>query len=210
MAFRKPIAILIMAFFAIGTRAWAQQEAPKADIFAGYSLFHADDNGLEDAIGARAPLCCSFTKILHGWGASVQYNFSHVFGIVADFSGNYGTPLEITGGNSVDSHMYNVLFGPQVNMRSSRFAAFARTMFGFQRMKIEAIPAPVNSPTFTNNSFAWAVGGGFDVNATHNVGIRLGQLDYIRTSQDYGLIKNGGRQNNFRYSAGIVFRVGSH
>ncbi len=186
----------------------AAQETPKVEVFAGYSLFHFDDNGLENAINTAFPGCCDYTKIMHGWEASAQFNLNHTFGIVADFSGHYGTPISIVGGNSVDGSIYNVLFGPQVNLRGKRMSGYVHTLLGFQRARIQAIPAPVNSPDFTNNAFEWAIGGGFDVNVTKTVAIRLGQLDYLLSTQDFGLPTSVAHQNNLRYSAGVVFRLG--
>ncbi len=205
---RKSVAVLVM-LFAVAAFATAQEEAPKVDIFAGYSMFHFDDRGLEDDLNAAFPGCCSFTKVMHGWEGSAQFNLNKTFGIVADFSGHYGTPIEIIGGNSVDATMYNVLFGPQVNYRSRRVNAYAHTLLGFNRVKVESIPAPVNNPEFTESGFAWAIGGGFDVNVTKSVGVRLGQFDYILTTHDFGLPGSVGHQNNLRYSAGIVFRLGN-
>jgi opacity protein-like surface antigen len=186
----------------------AAQENPKVEIFTGYSLFHFDDNGLENAINAGFPGCCNYTKIMHGWEAPAQFNLNKTFGIVADFSGHYGSPVQITGGNSVDGSIYNVLFGPQINLRGKRMSGYVHTLLGFQRAKIQAIPGPVNSPDFSNNAFEWAIGGGFDYNATKTIAIRLGQLDYLLGTQDFGLATSTAHQNNLRYSAGIVFRLG--
>ncbi len=205
---RRVVAVCVM-LLAVAAFAAAQDRTPTVDIFAGYSMFHFDDRGLEDGLNTAFPGCCSFTKILHGWEGSAQFNLNKRFGIVADISGHYGTPIEIIGGPSVDATMYNVLFGPQVNARSHRWTAYAHTLLGFNRVKIESIPAPVSSATFTENAFAWAIGGGFDVNVTDRIGVRLGQFDYILTTHDFGFAGSTGHQNNLRYSAGIVLRLGS-
>ncbi len=205
----RRLTIVIAMLVAVATFA-AAQETPKVDVFAGYSLFHFDDQGLQDNLNTAFPGCCNFTKILHGWEGAVQYNINKTFGVVADFSGHYGPPIEVVGGPSVDAAAYNVLFGPQVNLRGKRFSGYAHTMLGFNRIRIDAIPAPVNSPTFTQTSFAWAIGGGLDLNASKLISIRLGQLDYILTTQDFNLpVSVGGHQNNLRYSAGVVFHLGS-
>lgn len=50
-----------------------------------------------------------------------------------------------------------------------------------------------------------ALGGGLDVNLARHVAYRVFQTDYLLT-----LLPNGtnDRQNNFRFSTGIVFRFG--
>ncbi len=203
---RRFIAVFLM-LFAVAAFA-AAQENPKVEIFAGYSGFLFDDQGLEDSISAACPGCYSFTKALHGWEGAAQFNINKTFGIVADFSGHYGTPLEVIAtGQSIDTTMYNVLFGPQVNLRGKRFAGYVHTLFGFNRVKVEQVPlTPI--PEFTESGFAWAVGGGFDVNINKTVGIRVGQLDYILTDHDFGLPVSTGHQNNLRFSAGLIFRFG--
>ena len=52
----------------------------------------------------------------------------------------------------------------------------------------------------SDSGFAWAAGGGLDVNASSHLAIRLGQFDFLQSH-----ISNL-TQNNFRYSVGIVFK----
>jgi len=203
---RKLMVVLLTLLFAAALA--TAQETPKVDIFAGYSLFHFDDNGLENALNTGFPGCCNYSKIMHGWEGALQYNVTHTLGIVADFSGHYGNPITIPAAPAtVNATMYNVMFGPQLNLRGKRMSGYVHTLLGFNRVHVADIPAPVNNPAFSNNAFAWAIGGGFDVNATKNIAIRVGQLDYIMTTQDFGL--NLGHQNNLRFSAGVVFKLGN-
>jgi hypothetical protein len=48
-------------------------------------------------------------------------------------------------------------------------------------------------------------GGGVDFNVSRHIAIRPFQGEYFLTKFSDG---NNNRQNNFRYSAGIVFRLG--
>ncbi len=206
---RTCLAVLFAMFFA--PLLALTQETPKVDIFAGYSLVHFDDQGFQDRLNAAFPACCSYSKFLNGWEGTVQYNFNQRFGVIADFSGNYGSPITVHGGGSVNAAMYNVLFGPQVNFRSRKVNVFAHTMIGLNRIRIDQLPAPISTPTFTQNSFAWAIGAGVDVKASRLLSVRVGQLDYLLTTQNFnlGFPGSGGHQNNLRYSAGIVFHLGS-
>jgi hypothetical protein len=55
----------------------------------------------------------------------------------------------------------------------------------------------------TETAFAMALGGGVDVRVGGPFSVRLGQLDYLMTR--FG----DTRQNNFRFSAGVVIGLGS-
>ena len=66
------------------------QDVPKAEVFGGYTW--AGGN-------------------FHGWNASVTGNITKRFGIVADFSGHYGSELE--GSILVKKDAHSFLFGPR-------------------------------------------------------------------------------------------------
>jgi hypothetical protein len=54
-------------------------------------------------------------------------------------------------------------------------------------------------------AFATAAGGGIDVRVSRHFAVRPVQAEYFLTKFRDGA---NNRQNNFRYSAGIVFRFG--
>ena len=59
--------------------------------------------------------------------------------------------------------------------------------------------------TGTENNFAMTAGGGIDFKLSEHVFIRPVQAEYFMTKIPDGL---NSRQNNFRFSAGVVFRFG--
>ena len=124
---------------------------------------------------------------LNGWELSGQYKVTDWLGGVADFDGHYGSVAGIGG------HDYNFLFGPTLFRRSDYLTPFAHLLFGGSH---------AGGNEFSGTAFAWAIGGGFDWNIKPNVAVRLGQLDYLANHFA------GTTQNNFRYSAGVVFRFG--
>jgi opacity protein-like surface antigen len=70
-------------------------------------------------------------------------------------------------------------------------------------------PSPPSAAGFepaTNMAFAWAVGGGLDVNVNDRFAFRLFQADYLNARTD-GF--SGKPVNNFRLTTGVVFRFGS-
>jgi opacity protein-like surface antigen len=153
------------------------QEPAKAEIFGGYQYLRAK-SGI-----SGAP---SFN--FNGWNAAVSGYFTRNLGITADFSGNYGTVA------SVDTKIYSYLFGPVVRFpNSSRVTPFAHALFGGAHIS-------AGQGVGSDSGFAWAAGGGLDVNASSHLAIRLGQFDFLQSH-----ISNL-TQNNFRYSVGIVFK----
>ena len=102
---------------------------------------------------------------------------------------------------TVDATALTYLAGPKITLfRRSKFSPFAQALFGF----VNTNPG-FNQTAINHNTFAMSPGVGLDWNATHHFGIRLGQtrihlLARIPTST------NQVNWNNFRYSAGVVFR----
>lgn len=122
----------------------------------------------------------------NGWNAAVTGNVNHWLGVTGDFSGAY---KDISG---VSLKQHTFLVGPTIASRSSeKFTPFAHALFGGAHFSQSGFPG--------DTAFAMALGGGVDM-GVRNFAIRLGQFDYLMTR--FG----GTSQNNFRYSAGVVFR----
>ncbi len=119
-----------------------------------------------------------------GWEGAVNYNLNKSFGIVGDVSGHY-----CCSGQSI----HNFMVGPQFSYRTEKYTAFFHGLVGGSH-------AVGLSQTDTN--LALAGGGGLDWNVKPSIAIRIFQLDYVGTH----FLSNW--QNNFRGSAGIVFRWG--
>jgi opacity protein-like surface antigen len=160
------------------------QEAPKAEVFGGYSYFRADGQG--------GP-----SENLNGWNGSVVGNLNKWFGVKADFSGNYGNTT-FAGITSHDS-IYTYTVGPQVSYRKSeRVTPFVHALFGGAHFRSNAL-----GTTFTDNGFAMYLGGGVDVKLTKSLALRAFQTDYALDRV------SGSNLNNFRFSTGLVFRFGT-
>jgi len=209
---RKFIVVAVM-LLGMATIA-AAQETPAVEIFGGYSLFHFDDQDAEPFLVGLAP-GSSVNKNVHGFEVSAQFNANKWLGFVADVSGHYGTFVNVaatpapTPAFNVSGNIYNFLFGPQLNYRTEKATVFAHALFGANRLGIDAMGAPINTAALSDTGFGMALGGGVDFNATKKVAIRVGQFDYIlsnHTFSQYGL--NLPHQNNFRFSAGLVLKLG--
>ena len=97
----------------------ASAQVPKGNAFFGYSYASADLNNND-------------RSNLNGWEASLEGKFLPFIGIVADFSGHYGTndfPSSTTIFN-VDGREYNFLFGPRVSASVGKIRPFAHVLFG--------------------------------------------------------------------------------
>lgn len=178
------------------------QEVPQVELFAGYSLFHYDQMDVNSLLGPGV----NVNQNLNGWEGSAQFNINKWLGAVADFSGNYGTPIEVPAvPGSITGNTYNYLFGPQINVRGQKIKGFAHVLFGVNHFALNDSPALAFTGG-SDNAFAMALGGGIDFKAYKTIYIRPAQFDYIMSQHDLGL--NLGHQNNWRFSAGVVFGLG--
>ncbi|MBZ5701024.1 MAG: porin family protein [Acidobacteriia bacterium] len=220
---------LILAVLSLLCLPAVAQETPKIEIFGGYShgrvntevnltsfislgsVFSADATP-RNAFAPRAAVVAYFTPTsftvpiymnLNGWNASVTANVNHWFGVVADFSGHYGTPTII--GIGLETHVHSFLFGPRFTYRhSERITPFVHALLGASHLNFKVPLIPVET---SDSAFAMALGGGMDVKVREHVALRLAQVDYFMTRfSPYSIIES---QNNIRISTGLVFRFGS-
>lgn len=188
------------------------QEAPRVEVFTGYSYLRANDS-LSERINQN------------GWDLSAAANFTRSFGIVGDLSNHYGSRSDVFAPIGSRGKGLTFLFGPQYSYRAMpRVTPFAHALVGGIRANRLVPPAWINlpgggiglvpGPGCTNllcyqtvTSFAMALGGGLDVKATDRVWIRVAQAEYFRANLTNA---NGtsAAQNDVRISTGIVFRFG--
>jgi hypothetical protein len=162
---------------------------------------------------------------LNGGGGGIVYNFSEFFGIKGDLQG-YGSttrvftnlvvvnPLIANPGISqvsVNGNLFTYMFGPQLRLPTHTFKPFAEFLFGGAHTNTytNLVKATGSSVAPSNNAFAMAIGGGFDIRVNKTISIRPFQMDYLLTRFGTSLIPGGNHnQNNFRFNAGVVFTFG--
>lgn len=173
------------------------QLAPAYDVSVGYSLLR--DEELADL---------DLTETLHGWLASVGFNFNRWFGVVGEIGGNYGTidfepPPEFpVGPIELDLKVLSFMGGPRFASHASpSFTPYGQFLFGVARGTVEVLDESESS-----SEFAIQPGGGIDIWMIPDIGIRVG-ADYRRIFIDD--IEDGGGSNEFRFHVGIVIRGGS-
>ncbi len=126
----------------------------------------------------------------NGGSGQLAYNVNNWLGAVGDLGGYYTS-------NGFRAGIISYLFGPRINLRGYRkVTPFAQVLFGGAR-SIDISPL---------NAFAMTAGGGVDFKISEHFAIRPVQAEYFLTKFTDGA---SNRQNNFRYSAGIVFRFGT-
>jgi opacity protein-like surface antigen len=183
------ITAIVFTFFLFATVGYAQ--VPSGNAYIGYSYMSAD-------------LLSSGRTNLNGWNGSLEGKVLPFIGIVADFSGNYGSaglaPNPacngfVSGpcsGLSASTNVYSYLFGPRASVTVGKIRPFAEALFGAGHIS-------ANGSGYSNSdtSFAYAVGGGVDYHLIPLISWRV-EGDLLQTR----FFSN--TQNNVRISTGIV------
>lgn len=176
---------IVFTLFMLAGGAYAQ--LPGGNVYFGYSYMSAD-------------LVSNNRDSLNGWNGSVEGKVLPFIGVVADFSGEYGTApvgsacpvLGPCPPLSASTHIQNFLFGPRVSVSVAKFRPFAEALIGAGHISENASPFS-NSDT----SFSYALGGGLDYHLIPLISWRL-EGDLMQTR----FFSN--TQNNVRISTGIV------
>jgi outer membrane protein OmpA-like peptidoglycan-associated protein len=170
---------------------------PAVDLFVGYSYIRfRTDAGTKEAFNT------------HGLTGALAGNVNRWFSLVGDF-GAYRIK-DLPPGDTGSA--YTFLFGPQFSRRGERWTPFVQALFGAARLSdVQALTIPTGSAffnrSFSQNSFAAALGGGLDANINKHVGIRIFQIEYLLTKFTDG---GDNQQNNIRASAGLVLHFGGN
>ena len=179
---RKLVSIAILLF---ALTALAAAQIPTAgNVFFGYSYYSTNISTIDRAN-------------TNGWEGTLEGKVLPWVGILADFSGHYGSEkfeFVCPGGPcSISRNIaeHNVLFGPRVSLSVGKLRPFAEVEIGVGHVNANAAG--------TDTSFATAVGGGLDYTLFRPVAWRF-QGDYVHTSFF------SRHQDNVRISTGIVFR----
>src|SRR5215469_12459095 len=178
--------IVVTAFLFILITGFAAAQVPTSgNVFFGYSYYNANVGGQRTS--------------LNGWNGSIEGKFLPFIGLVADFSGYYGSqnfptcavsvgvPQGCVVNNNFTEHNY--LFGPRVSASVGKIRPFAEVLIGAGHIHVNG--------GGSDTAFATAVGGGIDYKFFHLLGLRV-EGDYIHT--DLFNIP----QNNVRISTGLA------
>jgi len=189
---KKPLFLSSLLAICLPLAASAQEVAPKVEIFGGYSYLRADTDttGL-DSINA------------HGFNTSLAGNITKHIGIVGEFSRftlSDSFTVSVLGRINVDSNVVTYLFGPRITPHRGKVEPFVHALLGGARENDKFSGG--FGDELTENAFAFALGGGLDIKVNDNFAIRVAQVDYL------GDKLGGVTGKNFRYSVGVVIRLG--
>jgi opacity protein-like surface antigen len=134
----------------------------------------------------------------YGWFGTADFNLNRWLGFDADIDEGF----ESTNSETDEYRHITYMFGPQIYpLGHHRFTPFAHVLFGGSYF---TFPLPADDG-FTDNAFAFAIGGGLDWRATQHIAVRLGQFDYEQDRNFGGGTTGNPLQNNFKYKAGVIF-----
>jgi len=168
--------MLIMLPVLLLVTAAQAQDAPKVELFGGFSYSRGD-----------------IDLNMYGWNFAVAGIVNRWFSIVGDVSGNYTSP-----GNEivdVNLNMYSFAAGPQFSARGDSVTGFARVLVGANRFGAGAFGFRGGD---TNLEFV--IGGGLDIPLNERFAIRAVQADWVLVRT------NGSNLDQARLSSGLVVR----
>ena len=203
----------------------AAQDIPKAEVYGGYTYTRFNASSPVNAFSANGGL------------GSLQFNVTHFLGLVGELGGSHNSSLTVDGSQTLhpDQTGFTYLFGPRVYVNKAGVVSPFFEFFGggvhnsrsfFIPNALLPTPLPgirgvtetpgVTSTKFasTQNAAALLLGGGIDVRLSRHIGFRPIELDYLPTNfspfnvPGLGHVNSTRWQQNLRYSAGLVFRMG--
>jgi opacity protein-like surface antigen len=211
---RKIIFLTFFLFYsALFVAAQFNNERPRAEVFAGYSVLGA--NYEAEIPNPSEPVITAFDgkQSLNGFNVSATRYFTRGFGVTGDFSIHFKTnktPDPLGGNIETNISVYNITGGAQYKFRnSSRIMPFVRGLAGIAITRSKLKVSSLNvSETSNSTDFALAMGGGLDVRVNNRVDLRAFQVDYnpifLKSGIELGF--GNSRADNVRFSFGIVFK----
>ncbi len=190
--------VLAAVFLSLALVCSATAQAPKVEIFGGYSVEHiapcgsTTTSGQGFSCGLELGELTSSKGYFHGWNGSATAYFNRFVGITADVAGHYG-PF---GSNS--NARYSFLFGPTITLHTPVINPFAHALFGVVK---ETAGSAFSDTSFSKPEFA--IGGGIDVGLSRRLALRPIQLDYEWQKNPTNGLSN---PTGLRLSAGVVLK----
>lgn len=193
---------LALTFFAalIGVTAAAAQQTvtdresmpSRFDLAGGYSFIRAN---------APPAQCGCFS--MNGAFAGADFNFNRWFSLAAQGSAGHATHISSLGQNLT---LTTFMAGPRLSWVHDRYVPFAQFMAGGAHGSGSYFPSG-SSSTSSSTGFAYATGGGLDLNLSERFAIRAVDAEYLHTSFPNGVNTS---QNQLQIGAGIVVRFGAY
>ena len=168
------------------TSSLSAQSVPKVELGIGYSF-------------ARMPVPLSTKPVNnHALALEATANLNRRVGITGEFDAYYHCVAGCLPYNDIArNNSFVVLAGPKVRLGKGRFVPWVHGLAGYANLRFSEDLGARSSWS----GAAAAVGGGLDV-VRGRFGVRVGQLDYLRTPGPLG-------HNNFRITTGFLINLGT-
>jgi outer membrane immunogenic protein len=188
--------LALFAFVALLTLpTFAQDQTPVVEVGGGYQF-----RSFDQPFGPRLNESGGFF--------TADFNINRWLGAAAEIDATHTNQ----GANGTWND-YGFMFGPQIYpLGHHHLTPFVHALFGLSYINVflpaTPPPNPLPSVTETDDAFSYEVGGGLDWSLTRHIGVRVAEFDFEQ-QRFFGAGSNGNpNQNNFKFSAGIVFRLG--
>jgi len=201
----------LLSLLLCGVYSVADDDAPKTEIFGGYSFLHVDVGNFPTP-----------NQVPAGFNVDVTHYFFGPLGGTADFQYHKkdygdGTPAANCPANSLcgSASIINFHAGPRFKARVGKVEPFAHALLGFTHGSftpnggVIADPGGRPATSFSDNAFSTKIGAGVDLVATRHWAIRLAEANFYYTKfkqTDQFNFNGQDHQNNFTLSTGVVFR----
>jgi hypothetical protein len=159
---------VLLAIFLWSAMALAQQQpVPKVELFTGYQWLNPGGTIPSPNGTFQNPIPFKLPGIPQGVGLSGTYNFTPIFGLEADYGGNWNKFANESTGS----------IGPRVTWRTDGVNLFAHTMVGINRLTPKGLDP--------SDGFGAVLGGGIDLTMWKHIYIRLFEADYVLGRQNF-------------------------
>lgn len=162
------------------------------DVSAGFSHVLANaPPGISDDFG------------LNRGTAGVSYHLMPRLAVAAQYTGGHTSNISALGQNLT---LMTYTAGPRLMYPRGRFVLFGQALFGGAHASDSYFPTATGYST-TANSFAYALGGGLDVNMSRHFAIRTLDAQFLHTTFSNG---SSNVQRHLTIGAGVVYKFGFH
>jgi hypothetical protein len=172
--------VLFSLLLLISAPLLSAQEAPRFDVFGGFSYLRFDATTIGYA---------DYTN-LYGWNGGATGYIKLNLGVAIDLSGHYGSEMSA----------YHFMIGPQYTWRRDKSKVYFHALFGKAQNRVNIVQPTRSGFESVGRSFGG--GGGFDYDWSPRITIRVFQADFFHSNTF------GSAQNDVRVSTGVVYHFG--
>jgi hypothetical protein len=170
-ASRGLVAGLVAALVVVslcGSALAQDQSTPKWDLFIGYQYALPGATVPTPFDDLNAPTPYNVPDMGKGFGSAFTWNLDKYWGAEFDLGHNWGS----------NNYETTVSTGPRFMVRGDTADYFLHALVGLNRLSVSGIS---DSP----NGIGAILGGGMDFHLTHNVSLRLPEIDYVWGRHNY-------------------------